>query len=80
MRAFNYTPGTNHIQTLSDYIYTGTLQNIQDQDELKELLELSDAWEMKELFSIIENELITTITLDTCREGGIDCVSFVDLC
>ncbi|KAK7696314.1 hypothetical protein QCA50_000968 [Cerrena zonata] len=56
------------LKCILDYIYTGTLQDLQDQDDLKELLELSDLWDMRELFSIIENQLISTITLDTCEQ------------
>lgn len=67
----HYIVNINNTEGCSDYIYTGTLQDSQDQDDLKELLELSDAWEMRELFSIIENQLISTITLNTCEEGEL---------
>ncbi|KAL4245751.1 hypothetical protein ABKN59_001667 [Abortiporus biennis] len=51
-----------------DHIYLGKIQDVDDQDDLLEMLEVSDMWMLKDLFKWVENRLILTITIGTYKE------------
>ncbi|KAI0784872.1 hypothetical protein C8Q75DRAFT_894291 [Abortiporus biennis] len=51
-----------------EYIYLGKIQDIDDQDDLLEMLEVSDLWALPDLFLRVENQLILTITIGTYQE------------
>ncbi|TCD63868.1 hypothetical protein EIP91_004807, partial [Steccherinum ochraceum] len=51
-----------------DYIYSGSIPELESQEVLLGLLELSDCWDLSELFKSVENQLIPTISLLTYEE------------
>ncbi|KAH8096577.1 hypothetical protein BXZ70DRAFT_991302 [Cristinia sonorae] len=56
------------LQYALDYIYVGSIEELDSQEDLLGLLELSDRWDLPELFGCVENQLIATISLGTYEE------------
>ncbi|KAI0070090.1 hypothetical protein K474DRAFT_1776994 [Panus rudis PR-1116 ss-1] len=56
------------LKVVLDQIYTGSAEPVNDQDDLLELLELADRWELPGLFARVERWLIPTITIGTYRD------------